>query len=103
MPASQVRIPIEGELTIFTAQENHQRLLEALRQASDIEVDLSQVAEIDGAGLQLMVSAKHAAVAAGKTLRFTGHSPAVLDLIDLANLAGFFGDPMIIQNAEAVA
>jgi hypothetical protein len=38
---------------------------------------------------------KQEATAVGKSVRFTGHSPVVLDLLDLSGLAGFFGDPLL--------
>lgn len=93
-------LAINGEFTIFTATACMTRLLEAIRQSggADIEVDLSDVTEIDTAGLQLMVLAKREAAALGRTLRFVGHSTAVLDLIDLTGLAGFFGDPVLIRS-----
>ncbi len=100
MTAPHLRIPLDGELTIFPAAATHQCLLAAITDGKEIEVDLSQVGEIDTAGLQLMVAAKHEALAHGKVLRFTGHSPTVRDLLDLANLAGFFGDPVIIHKGE---
>ena len=89
-----------GEFTIFTAAELKPKLLDAINQTDtgEIDVDLSEVSEIDSAGLQLMVMAKREATAQGKTLRFTKHSDAVLGLIDLCDLSGFFGDPMLIRS-----
>ncbi|MGZ8158969.1 MAG: STAS domain-containing protein [Methylobacter sp.] len=89
------RISIEGELTIYTALEQKEKLLTALAAAGELELDLSGVGEIDAAGLQLLVMIKQQAAALGKVLRFTGHSPVVLDLLDLSGLAGFFGDPLL--------
>lgn len=90
-----------GEFTIFTAAEIKTRLLDAIRQgsAAEIEVDLADVTEIDTAGLQLMILAKREAAVAGRTIRFANHSAAVLDLIDLTGLAGFFGDPLLIRSS----
>ena len=44
-----------------------------------------------------MVMAKREAQAAGKNIRFVRHSDPVLDLIDLCDLSGFFGDPVLIR------
>lgn len=93
------RMAIEGELTIFQAQALREQFLAALGQGDDIEVDLSQVSEMDSAGVQLMVAAKREATARDKTLRFTGHSPIVLDTLDLLDLSGHFGDPVLIPRA----
>jgi len=89
------------ELTIYHAAQLKEELLAPLAQAQAIELDLSQVAEIDSAGLQLLVLLKREAAAAGKRLSLVGHSPAVLNVFDLYNLAGFFGDPLVIASAPA--
>jgi hypothetical protein len=43
---------------------------------------------------------KRVADAAGKGLRFTGHSPAVLEAWDTYDLAGYFGDPLVLAKDE---
>jgi len=90
------RIAITGELTIYTALELKDQLLAALSATEALELDLSEVGEIDAAGLQLLVMIKQQAAVSGKALSVTGHSPVVLDLLDLSGLAGFFGDPLLI-------
>ena len=92
-------LAIRGEFTIFTAATLKQALLDTLAPGGpdDIDIDLSDVSEIDSAGLQLMVMTKREAAAAGKNVRFVRHSDAVLDLIDLCDLSGFFGDPVLIR------
>lgn len=97
----QQPVAISGELTIFTAAALKQMLVDGINQAqtNELDVDLSEVTEIDTAGLQLMVMAKKEASAKGKNLRFINHSPPVLDLIDLCDLSGFFGDPILIHPA----
>jgi len=90
------RIVIEDELTIYTAMELKDKLLTGLLTTEELELDLSEVGEIDAAGLQLLVMIKKEAAVLGKVLRFTGHSPVVLELLDLSGLAGFFGDPLLI-------
>jgi anti-anti-sigma factor len=85
-------------MTIYTALELKGWLLAPLNQCSELEIDLAGVSEIDSAGLQLLVLTKNEARARGKTLRISGHSPAVLELLDLCNLEGFFGDPVLIRS-----
>lgn len=93
---------IGGEFTIFTASELKERLLDTIEHCTsqEIEVDLSEVTEIDSAGLQLMIMAKRQATAQSKTLHFCRHSDPVLDLLDLCDLAGFFGDPVLIRSRQ---
>lgn len=82
MPDPQ-RIAVAGEFTIFNALPIRDQLLAALTEAQDLEVDLSQVSEIDSTGLQLMVAALKEAAAAQKTVRFVNHSTAVAELFKL--------------------
>ena len=46
------RVALSGELSIYSAAEIKSALAEAMGKASEIEVDLSGVTEIDSAGLQ---------------------------------------------------
>jgi len=92
------RIAMEGPMTIYEAAENKRMLLEALGRASELEIDLSGVTEMDTAGIQLLLLAKREAAKAGKAVRLTAHSPASLDAIDLCDLGGHFGDPVVISS-----
>lgn len=93
------RVDIEGELSIFTAASLRERLLEALREGAEVEVDLSNVAEIDTAGVQLMLAARREAGVRHASLRFVGHSPAVAGVLDLFELSGDFGDSVPLRRA----
>ncbi len=96
-----LHIPVEGEMTIFRAQELREFIMPLVSGNDEIEVDLSRVTEVDAAGMQLMVSVKLEAILRGKTLRYTGHSKPVLEMIDLCDLGGFFGDQVILSSAAA--
>lgn len=89
---------IEGEMTIYTAAAIKPELLALLDAGNEAELDLSQVAEIDSAGLQLLLLAKREASRAGKSLRLVSHSPAVVDCLDLCNLTALFGDQVILSS-----
>jgi len=90
------QIAIIGELNIFKAAELRQSLLDVLGASTDVEVNLSQVSEIDSAGIQLMIGAMREASDQDKLLRFTGHSPAVIDILELYGLVGHFCDAVPI-------
>lgn len=83
-------------MTIYEALEIQELFSTALMQHQKIEVDLSQVVEIDSAGLQLMVALKNDALEQKKTMTFTGHSCEVIALLDLFNMNAFFGDPIVL-------
>ena len=89
------------DLTIYHALAQKSQLLDALGSADTLELDLSQVVEIDTAGLQLLLLAKREANKAGKRMTLTAHSPVVRELIEFTHLGAHFGDPMVITAGEA--
>ena len=97
------RLALEGELTIYTAAEQKARLLDALAGSNELELDLSQVSEVDSAGLQVLILLKREAARAGRPLKFCLHSGPVLEVIELANLSAIFGDQMVLTRDEGRA
>ncbi|CAN5886038.1 STAS domain-containing protein [soil metagenome] len=89
-------LAIEGEFTIYRASELHAVLKEAIAAGGDLEIDLAGVSEIDSAGVQLLMAAKKSAAAAQRELRLVGHSPAVLEVFEALDLAGHFGDALLM-------
>ncbi|MES2878529.1 MAG: STAS domain-containing protein [Pseudomonadota bacterium] len=86
---------IEGELTIFRAMELKPVLL---AEPAPLEIDLSGVTEIDTAGVQLLMLAKKTAQAAKRELRLVAHSPAVIEVFELLNVAAYFDDPLVMAS-----
>ncbi|AGX86457.1 STAS domain-containing protein [Candidatus Symbiobacter mobilis] len=84
---------IEGELTIYRAMELKTALLP---NPPLTEIDLSGVTEIDTAGVQLLMLAKKTALAEHRKLRLMGHSPPVLEVFELLNIAAYFGDHLVM-------
>ena len=99
--AAVSRLAIEGELTIYRAAELKPAVLEPLQGGSDLEIDLSAVTEIDSAGVQLLMLSKRHAWTVQRELRLIGHSPAVLEVFELLDLAAFFGDPLLMPATAA--
>ena len=95
------KFTIAGELTIFRTAELKELILPVIDEHKEIEIDLSQVSEIDGAGLLLMISTKLEAWQQNKALRYVGHSGAVTEAVDICNLSNFFGDPIVISSQSA--
>ena len=90
-------LAVEGEMTIYTATELKSELAPHLSKGQ-IEIDLSGVSEMDTAGLQLLILAKREATKHERILRLVGHSQAVLEVLDICNMAAYFGDPLIISS-----
>jgi len=87
---------LQGALTIYEAAEARDRLSAALDQAPCLRLNLAGLEELDTAGVQLLVWLKQEARRRGRTLALAAHSPAVLEVFDLLQVAGLFGDPILI-------
>jgi len=81
------QVALAGEVTIFTAEEIRRQLLAAIDGEDDVDVDLSQVTEIDTAGVQLIVAALREAAQRGRELSFTAGSAPVVEVMGLLGLS----------------
>lgn len=84
-------IQIDGELTIYSVGRIRAEILAKLNLESDLHLDLSDVIEIDTAGLQLLVAIRNAMVCSGKSLLLCNPSDAVKDLSRRCNFELSFG------------
>jgi len=100
MSANIQRLNLEEDLTIYNAFQLKERLLGALNACQELELDLSQVSEIDTSGFQLLAITKREAQRQAKALRLVAHSASVREVLDLYNMAGYFGDPLHIPATE---
>lgn len=90
MTASYV---IQGELTVFTAHALKTDLLDAMPSTGLLNIDLSEVAEFDGAGLQLLLATQAEANARGCGLALVNATPKILAVLKLTGLQGYFSTP----------
>lgn len=90
-PAQVLRI--EGEMTIYRAVELGSAIRRTFETGGDVELDLSEVSELDSSGVQLLIAAQQRARAAQRELRLVGHSPAVLEVFETLGLAALLGAP----------
>lgn len=102
MPTGQL-LALTADLTIYNALTQKQTLLDALAATHKLDLDLSQVSEMDTAGLQLLILLKKEAQRAGKRVSIVAHSQAVSTLIDFCNMAADFGDPLVIPAGQGRA
>jgi len=93
------RLAIDGEMTIYRAADLKQQLVEAVRKSAVLEVDLAGISEFDTAGLQVLMVAKQAAAAAGHQLHLVAHSAAVIEIFEMLDVGGFFGDALLMPAA----
>ena len=92
MSSDDTCLALEGDMTVQCAAELKPVLLRALEmQGSPVCLDLSQVTEIDSAGVQLLFMLRDAARAQQREMRIRAASPAVQAVFDLLGLNGCFG------------
>jgi len=92
---------LAGEMNIYCANEMKAALVNAMGQCTELEINLARVSEMDTAGMQLLMLAKREMADQGKTLRLTQHSPAVLEVMEIYDLAATFGDPLVMRAGRA--
>ena len=98
MPNKQLELTVlqPEKMSIYAAMDLRSLFSATLMDHDQIEVNLSNVTEIDSAGLQLMIALKNDALKQGKNIIFTEHSTDVMDFLELFNMIKFFGDPVIM-------
>ncbi len=97
-------LTLTGDLTIYEALEVKHTLINALSEAQELEINLSDVSALDTAGFQILYLAKREALAMGKVLSLVAHSAATREVLDLYHMNAYFGDPVVIPaERESVA
>ncbi len=81
------RMRIVGEMTVYTAAALQKQVLDGItgRTATKL-LDLSEVSEMDTAGLQILLVARRHAIALGRELQVVAASSAVSDVLELLQL-----------------
>lgn len=90
-------LAIQDDMTIYSALELRDMIAHHLHGAREIRVDLAQVTEMDSAGLQILLWLKQETLQKHIALTLVSHSKAVVEILELLNLTGFFGDPVVIS------
>ena len=101
MSTTPISFRIDGEFTIYRAAELAAALKAALAAPSDggaFEIDLSEVTEMDSAGVQLLLAARRSAQESGRGLRVAPRSPAVDEVLGLLQLSAHFGEAIAESN-----
>ncbi len=92
---------LEGDMTIYRAAELKPQILQAIHQHPSVHVDLSDVTDIDSAGLQLIYLAQREAERLGTQLRVVAYSQVVVGLMSSLNLLELL-DRIAVPAAEAL-
>jgi anti-sigma B factor antagonist len=95
------RVTVSGPMTIYEAIENKRELLEALAAGNGLEIDLSDVDEVDTAGLQLLLLAHREGSKAGKPVRLAAPGAALLEVLERYGLQSYFSDASVPGDSKA--
>jgi anti-anti-sigma factor len=94
------RIRLSGDLNIYHAVELCRSLRPLAEAGVEWEADVSAVTEIDTAGIQVLLLCKRLSAQRGGAFRLVNHGKALIDVLDTLNLAGRFGDPIVMAAAH---
>ena len=84
---------VTGEMTVYTAGQIKQPLVDALADApANVQVDLSGVSEFDTAGVQLLLLVHREALVRGRSLHFGAASNIVREVLTLWGALGLLTD-----------
>ncbi|CAM2155466.1 STAS domain-containing protein [Pararobbsia alpina] len=99
------RVALGAELTIYRAAELRESLLAHLAQPFDVlDIDLSDVAEIDSSGIQLLLATQAAVHSLGRSIVLHDPSEPVRDVCGLLNLGSLFAtEPAAIGKQDGAA
>lgn len=81
-----MRLDVSGEMNIYTAPDLKAAFMDALYDAPALELNLTEVEEMDSAGLQLLVLARRECHARGKGFSIISHSAATNSVVRLLGL-----------------
>lgn len=95
-----VKLKSPQEITIYTVEKVYSELLNLFDEFNEIEMDLSEIEELDTCGFQVLYAIKVFSYREGKFIHFINHSDNVLKFIDLFGVAGFFKDRIAVSKRK---
>ena len=101
IPGASVKV--ETDLTIYSAAAAKDTLLGALAGPSPISLDLRDVAEVDGAGIQLLLLVAREAQRSGKTVTLDHIGQEVGEVLGLCGLGSVVSSWPVPGGSEAGA
>ncbi len=83
-------LSLDGDMTIYTAEEIHKDISNYLTTPKSLFINLENVEEIDSTGLQILLAVNQHTKEQGHSLILKKPSNAVIDALNLLNLADRF-------------
>lgn len=83
---------VEGELTIYQVNEFKKELEKVIKKASNINLNLANVSELDTSCLQILMQAQNACLENKKELKLSAISPPIREVMEIFGLERHFGN-----------
>jgi len=93
-------VALQGELTIYQAEDLAKEFLPLLEKDESLVVDLSDVSDIDSSCAQLLMLARRHCQARGHQCSLIHHSQPVIDVFETLGLVSWFGDPVVLPGEK---
>ncbi|WP_119393799.1 STAS domain-containing protein [Salinibius halmophilus] len=89
-------VALQSDLTIYQIKDVSDALLPQLSPDYDLEINLSEVNELDCSGVQLLMLMRQQSRQQATKLTIVEHSQAVLEVFDQLDLVRWFEDPIVL-------
>lgn len=99
--AESIHARLDGEITIFQADELFSLLKPLVVDDKDLTLDTGSVNEMDSSAVQILLVMRDALEANGKELTLVNHSDSVLDIMAVMGMSGCFNDPVLESGERA--
>ena len=86
----EVKISLNGEMTIYTCNEMKIKLMEAVSKDCNVTINVSNVTEMDTAGLQLLILVKNELMQNDFQLMIIGKNESVTGVMNICNMSEYF-------------
>ena len=94
------KVLLSGRLSVYNVKEFRDMILPITERVPTIIIDVKEVTEFDSSFMQLFISLKNTAIQYGHIFKIISHSKAVLHMLDVFGLVGFFSDKVIINSKD---
>lgn len=93
-------VKLSGKLSAYNVKEFRDMIFPITERVPTLIMDLKDVTEFDSSFLQLFISLKNSAFQLGHIFKIVSHSKAVLHILDIFGLIGFFSDKVVVSSND---
>ena len=95
---SNLKIKLDGDLTIAQVRKLHLEWSDFLATDKDISIDTSKVTHVDSAGLQFLIAFSLAITKQGKAVTWAAHSKPVMAVLELLDMGRYLTNETVNES-----